>query len=69
MNEHRNCCVALLLSAIVLVGWSFVSDRILPPANPPSTKVVGKAGRRNAAAASRSTADTPTAVRNRAVSA
>src|SRR3954471_18878046 len=32
--------LAIVLSAIVLIGWSFLSDRWLPTANPPATKVV-----------------------------
>ncbi|HZG08558.1 MAG TPA: membrane protein insertase YidC [Allosphingosinicella sp.] len=40
MNEHRNMILAIVLSAIVLFGWSFIADRWLPTATPPSTKVV-----------------------------
>lgn len=40
MNEQRNLLLAVLLSAIVLFGWMFLSERYLPAANPPSTKVV-----------------------------
>jgi YidC/Oxa1 family membrane protein insertase len=40
VNEHRNLLLALLLSAIVLIGWSFLSSRFIQPANPPSTQVV-----------------------------
>jgi YidC/Oxa1 family membrane protein insertase len=32
--------LAIVLSAIVLIGWGFVSERFLPTANPPATKVV-----------------------------
>lgn len=32
--------LAIVLSAIVLIGWSFLSERFLPTASPPSTKVV-----------------------------
>ncbi|HJQ17856.1 MAG TPA: membrane protein insertase YidC [Allosphingosinicella sp.] len=40
MNEHRNLVLAVLLSAIVLLGWTFVSSKFITPATPPSTKVV-----------------------------
>jgi YidC/Oxa1 family membrane protein insertase len=40
VNEHRNMILAVVLSAIVLFGWTFVSDRWFPTANEPSTKVV-----------------------------
>jgi YidC/Oxa1 family membrane protein insertase len=40
VNDHRNMILAIVLSAIVLIGWSFLSERWLPTANPPATKVV-----------------------------
>jgi len=40
VNEHRNMILAILLSAIVLLGWSFISSKFIPVANPPSTKIV-----------------------------
>jgi YidC/Oxa1 family membrane protein insertase len=40
VNDHRNMILAIVLSAIVLIGWTFLSDRWLPTANPPATKVV-----------------------------
>lgn len=40
MDNQRNMILAIVLSAIVLFGWSALSDRILPTANPPATKVV-----------------------------
>jgi YidC/Oxa1 family membrane protein insertase len=40
VNEHRNMILAIVLSAMVLFGWSFVTERWFPTANPPSTKVV-----------------------------
>jgi YidC/Oxa1 family membrane protein insertase len=32
--------LAIALSALVLLGWSFITERYFPTANPPSTKVV-----------------------------
>ncbi|HEY6916854.1 MAG TPA: membrane protein insertase YidC, partial [Allosphingosinicella sp.] len=40
MNEQRNLITAVILSALILIGWSFVSEKFFPTANPPSTKVV-----------------------------
>ena len=40
MNDHRNVLLAILLSAVVLLGWGYVSSRWIPTANPPATKVV-----------------------------
>lgn len=40
MSEQRNLILALVLSALVLFGWTLVSDRLLPTAAKPVTKVV-----------------------------
>ena len=40
MNDNKNMILAVVLSAIVLFGWNFVSERWFPAANPPVTKVV-----------------------------
>ena len=40
MDNNRNMILAIVLSALVLFGWSALSDRFLPTANPPVTKVV-----------------------------
>ncbi|PTQ08586.1 membrane protein insertase YidC [Sphingomonas oleivorans] len=40
MENQRNLILAIVLSALVLLGWTLLSDRFLPTANPPSTKVV-----------------------------
>ena len=39
MNDNRNMILAIVLSAMVLIGWSLLSDRLLPTANPPVVKV------------------------------
>jgi YidC/Oxa1 family membrane protein insertase len=39
LNDSKNLILAVLLSAVVLFGWTFVSSRYFPTANPPSTKV------------------------------
>jgi YidC/Oxa1 family membrane protein insertase len=44
VNDSKNLILAVVLSALVLLGWSWAANRYLPTANPPSTKVVnGKA--------------------------
>ena len=39
MNETRNMILAIVLSALVLLGWSAISDRLLPTSGP-QTQVV-----------------------------
>ena len=39
MNDSKNLIFAVLLSALVLLGWSWAANRYFPTANPPSTKV------------------------------
>ena len=39
MDNARNMILAVALSLVVLIGWSWVSNRYFPTANPPSTKV------------------------------
>jgi hypothetical protein len=40
VNEQRNIILAVVLSALVLIGWTFLSERFIPTANPPATKTV-----------------------------
>ena len=51
MNDNKNMILAVVLSAIVLFGWSFVSERYFPTANPPVTRIEKGARGRDAAAA------------------
>jgi len=39
VNDSKNMILAVVLSALVLLGWSWASNRYFPTANPPSTKV------------------------------
>ena len=39
MENQRNMILAIVLSALVLFGWSALSDKIMPTANPPATKI------------------------------
>jgi len=40
VNEQRNMILAIALSALVLIGWTFLSERFFPTTNPASTKIV-----------------------------
>jgi YidC/Oxa1 family membrane protein insertase len=40
VDNQRNLILAIVLSALVLFGWSFLSEKFFPTANPPATKVV-----------------------------
>lgn len=67
MTENRNLLVAIVLSALVLFGWSIISERYFPTANPrPQVYekgkeiVVPKPGADPAA-------DSPAAIRDRAI--
>jgi len=40
VTDRKNMILAVLLSALILLGWTWVSNKYFPPANPPSTKVV-----------------------------
>ena len=67
VNEQKNLILAIVLSAVVLFGWSVISERFFPTAAPPATRVengkevvIPKPGADPAA-------DTPAAIRNRDV--
>ena len=40
MNDSKNLILAALLSALVLIGWTWAANRYFPTANPPVSKVV-----------------------------
>lgn len=42
MSDKRNMIMAMLLSALVLLGWTFVSDRFFPTPKPAATQQVDK---------------------------
>ena len=39
MNEHKNMILAIVLSAIVLIGWGLATEYFLPTANEPTTRI------------------------------
>ncbi|HEX8571505.1 MAG TPA: membrane protein insertase YidC [Allosphingosinicella sp.] len=65
MNDHRNMILAIVLSAIVLIGWSFVSEQFFPTARPPATKVVDGKSVPLPQPKADPAADAPVAVRDR----
>ncbi|MGN6849634.1 MAG: membrane protein insertase YidC, partial [Sphingomicrobium sp.] len=40
MNDSKNLILAVVLSALVLLGWSLAANKFFPTANPPSSKIV-----------------------------
>ena len=67
MNDQRNMILAIVLSAIVLFGWSLISERYFPTAAEPSTKIVE--GKQVALPQPQAdpTADAPAAIRDRRI--
>jgi hypothetical protein len=39
VNDNKNLILAVVLSALVLLGWTWAANRYFPTANPPSTRV------------------------------
>ena len=66
MDNQRNMILAIVLSAIVLFGWSALSDRFFPTANPPATKVVDGKSVPVPQPGIQPTATAPSAIRDRA---
>jgi YidC/Oxa1 family membrane protein insertase len=67
VNDSRNMILAIVLSAIVLFGWSFISDRYFPTANPPVTKIVDGKQVPLPKPGADPAADAPAAIRDRRV--
>lgn len=67
MENQRNIILAIVLSAIVLFGWSALSERFFPTANPPATKTVAGKQVPVPQPGADPTADAPQALRSRAI--
>jgi YidC/Oxa1 family membrane protein insertase len=67
VTDNRNFILAIVLSALVLFGWSFISEQYFPTASQPSTAVVD--GKQVALPKPQAdpTADSPSALRSRQV--
>lgn len=68
MDNSRNMILAVVLSALVLFGWSLISERYFPTATPPTTEL-NREGQQVALPQPQAdpTADAPSAVRDRAL--
>lgn len=66
-NDNKNMILAIVLSAMVLLGWGLFTEYYFPAANPPATKV--EKGRQVPVPQPRAdpTADSPRAMRDRAI--
>ncbi|HEX8842888.1 MAG TPA: membrane protein insertase YidC [Sphingomicrobium sp.] len=64
MNDSRNLILAVILSALVLLGWGWAANRYFPTANPPSTKVQN--GKTQALPQPQPTATAPKSLQSRA---
>ena len=67
MNEHKNMILAIVLSAIVLLGWGLLTETYFPTANEPTTKIEKGRSVPVARPDADPAADTPQAVRARGV--
>jgi YidC/Oxa1 family membrane protein insertase len=67
LDNQRNMILAIVLSALVLFGWSALSDRFFPTANPPATKTVQGKQVPVPNPGADPTADAPKALRDRAL--
>jgi YidC/Oxa1 family membrane protein insertase len=67
LENQRNMILAIVLSALILFGWSALSDRFFPTANPPATKTVEGRQVPVPNPGADPTADTPKSLRDRAV--
>ena len=63
MQHQRNLILAVLLSALVFLGWTYLSSRYFPVAAPPSTKI--EKGKQVALPTPESQADQPAKLRDR----
>ena len=66
MDNSRNMILAIVLSALVLFGWSALSDRFFPTANPPATKIEDGKQVPLPQPGADPAADSPAAIRDRA---
>ena len=67
MNDNRNMLLAIVLSALVLIGWSLLSDRIFPTAGPQTVRVENGKTRPLPQPGADPAADAPQAIRARNV--
>jgi YidC/Oxa1 family membrane protein insertase len=67
VNDNRNMLLAIVLSAIVLLGWGLLSDKIFPTAGPQTQQVENGKVKPVPQPSASPAADAPQAIRDRAV--
>ena len=67
MTENRNMILAIVLSALVLIGWSMIADRFMPTAGPQTQKVENGEVERVPQPQAEPTPDKPKALKARAL--
>ena len=67
MNDNRNMLLAVVLSALVLIGWSLLSEQFLPTAGPQTQRVEDGKVRPAPQPQADPAADAPAAIRAREV--
>jgi YidC/Oxa1 family membrane protein insertase len=65
VNDNRNMILAIVLSALVLIGWTLLSDKVLPTAAPQTQKVENGKVKPIPQPQADPTADKPAALRSR----
>ena len=65
MNDNKNMLLAIVLSAMVLLGWSLLSDKFFPAPGPQTQQAEKGKAQPSSQPAAAPTADAPRAVRNR----
>jgi YidC/Oxa1 family membrane protein insertase len=64
VNDSKNLILAVVLSALVLLGWTWAANKYFPTSNPPSTKVEN--GKQQPLPQAQPTATAPRALQSRA---
>jgi YidC/Oxa1 family membrane protein insertase len=64
VDDKKNIVLAVVLTALILFGWPYVSHYFFPAANPPVTKIEGGRTTPVAASGTGSAADGPVAIRD-----
>jgi len=67
VNDNRNMLLAIVLSALVLIGWSLLSDKFFPTAGPQTQQVEDGKVRPVPQPQAAPAADAPQAIRDRAI--
>jgi len=67
VNDNRNMLLAIVLSAIVLLGWGFLSEKFFPTPKPPAQQVENGQPKPVPGPAAAPAAQAPQAIRERSV--